>query len=65
MSRDVKFFENIFPYLDTVATNFVPENIQQEMGINTDFSELIFDSDEDRPAATGCGTYCPAATAAG
>lgn len=48
MSRDVKFYENVFPYLDGEATNFVPEPETNGNGGSGDFLEYVC-GDEEGP----------------
>ena len=44
MSRDVKFFNHVFPYLHSEDKNLVPENEQNGLGINLDLCDY-YDTD--------------------
>ena len=39
VSHDVKFFEHVFPYLQSEDKNLVPENEQNGLGINLDLCD--------------------------
>ena len=44
VSRDVKFFEDVFPFLDPIASNLTPENIVPiQNDIHCDFTECTND----------------------